>query len=256
MTLAIDIGNSNIVVAIDIGSQWLYKTRFETKEKVPSSFYEQWFRNIFLEWGVTASSIHQVVISSVVPDLNESIKQSIHYVTGQHPLVVDPDIIKALDIHIPHPYEIGSDLVANAYAGIKKYQAHCIVVDFGTALTFTIANKDDGILGVTIAPGLKTAVSSLSSETAQLPTVPILMPDSAIGTNTTTAIQSGIMWGYVGLVKQLISKIKQELDAEYKVIATGGLVTILTPLLTEYDIIAPDLTLDGLKLIYEYTKKK
>ncbi|MFZ1750109.1 MAG: type III pantothenate kinase [Saprospiraceae bacterium] len=252
MTLAVDIGNSNIVIALYKADHWTKTFRYETKETQPEYFYEGALRNLLLEWGISSSKINNSVISSVVPDLNESIRYAIFSVMGHQPLIINPEVIMALDIHMPHPYEIGSDIVCNAYAALKLYGSKVIVIDFGTALTFTAADHDKGLFGVSIAPGLQTAAISLASHTAQLPMVPMELPKSALGYDTMSAIQSGVMWGYVGLVKEMIGRIKSEIGSDYKVIATGGLSTILHPLEDNLDQVDKMLTLEGMRLIQIY----
>lgn len=256
MILAIDIGNSNIVIGLYKGEAWTNTFRYETREVQPSFYYETALRNILLEWGVSYSEVKSTVLSSVVPDLNDVISEAVLNVTGLDPLLISPEVIKNLDMPVPRPYEIGSDLVANAYAVIKKYSTDAIIVDFGTALTFTVVGRAEGIRGVTIAPGLKTAIGALSDHTALLPTVPLNMPPSAIGHDTVTAIQSGVMWGYVGLVKELISRIKAEEPYELKVIATGGLSSVLEPLSPVFDITDKMLTLEGMRQICQYVTGK
>ena len=255
MILVVDIGNSNIVIALYKEGSWTNTFRYETKDELPEFYYESALRNIFLEWSIHPSHVKDSIVSSVVPDLNLVIREAILNVTGYAPILVTPEVFKLLDMHIPHPYEIGTDLVANAYGALHSYGNECIIVDFGTALSFTIVSKAAGIIGVTIAPGLKTAIHSLSLQTAQLPMVPIQLPSSSIGNDTVTAIQAGVMWGYVGLVKQLIASIQSELNGEYKIIATGGLSSILSPLESEFDYIDKMLTLNGLRLIYSFIKK-
>ncbi len=256
MILAIDIGNSNIVLGLYHDGKWRNIFRNETKETQTELYYENALRNILLEWGISSSDIKAAVISSVVPDLNQGIKEAVINVTGRDALVLGNDVYKNIDFHVPLPYEIGSDIVSNAYGAVQLYQDHCIIVDFGTALTFTIVNKDDGITGVTIVPGIKTAIQSLSTHTALLPLVPVELPASAIGHDTVSAIQSGVMWGYVGLVSQLLTKIKSELSHDYKVVATGGLSDILPPLAQYFDHVNKNLTLDGMRLLYELSTKK
>ena len=251
MILAIDIGNTNIVIALYREASWSNTFRYETKVVQPEFYYENALRSILLEWGISHQEINHCVISSVVPDLNEVIGQAVRFVTGVHPFFITPEVLMQLDIVVPHPYVIGSDLVANAYGAIKTYGDHCIVVDFGTALTFTVVDKS-GIVGVTIAPGLKTALLALSSQTAQLPLVNISLPSSAIGHDTTSAIQAGVMWGYVGLVKELLERMTVELGQEYTIVATGGLSTILHPLESNFDVVDKMLTLNGMRLIYEH----
>ena len=152
---------------------------------------------------------------------------------------------------ILNPYEIGSDLVANAVAAYFKYGQTCIVVDFGTALTFTTVSGDGTILGVSIVPGLKTAIRSLSQNTAKLFDVPLEMPDSALGRNTVSAIQSGIILGYEGLVKNIVTKIREEQKEPCPAIATGGLAFVITSLKDFFYAFEPTLTLDGLRMVAE-----
>jgi type III pantothenate kinase len=251
LILAIDIGNTNIVIAMYNNGLWTNTFRYETKEPQSEFFYENALRNILLEWRIAPSDVHQCVISSVVPDVNHIIMEAVINVTAHAPLLLAPEVYKTLDMVIPHPYEIGSDIVSNAYAAFKMYGPRCIIVDFGTALTFTIVDAS-GIVGVTIAPGLKTAINALAKNTALLPLVPLELPDSAIGHDTVSAIQAGILWGYVGLVRELLRKQKSELTGNYKIIATGGLSSVLHPLENEFDTISKMLTLDGMRLIYDF----
>ncbi|HLO56250.1 MAG TPA: type III pantothenate kinase [Saprospiraceae bacterium] len=256
MILAIDIGNSNIVLGLCHDGKWSNTFRYETKEAQPEFYYENSLRNILLEWGISSSDIIGIVISSVVPDLNQSIREAVENVTGKEPVILGNDVYKSIDFQVPHPYEIGSDIVSNAYGALCLYDDHCIIVDFGTALTFTIVDKNEGIKGVSIVPGLKTAIQSLSTNTALLPIVPLALPSSAIGHDTVSAIQSGVLWGYVGLVTELLRKIKSELPYEHKVIATGGLSDILQPLANQFDQVNKNLTLDGMRFLYELYVKK
>lgn len=166
-------------------------------------------------------------------------------------MVMGPDLFRELPLGIIHPEEIGADLVANATAGFARMGGPVVIVDFGTALTFTVVNAQGHIQGVTIAPGLKTAMHALFHKTAQLPTVPLHLPESAIGQSTPHALQAGIMLGYVGLVKELLSRMDAELGGNTKHIATGGLALVLTPLHDRFDEIDQMLTLDGLRLIRE-----
>lgn len=252
MLLAIDIGNTNIVVALFDGNEWVQTFRYNTKDDQPAIFYQRGLRDILLEWGLSFSEITEVAVSSVVPELNERILQAVQHNTSVIPFFLNPSVFESLEMHIPHPYVIGSDLVANAYAAINKYKKDCIVVDFGTALTFTVVSKSNGIEGVTIAPGLRTAISALSGNTAQLPEVSLELPSSVIGRNTDHAIKAGVLWGYVGLVKELLSKIQEERNESLYVIATGGLSSTLTPLASLFDVKDKYLTLEGIRLIAEF----
>jgi type III pantothenate kinase len=168
------------------------------------------------------------------------------------PLIIGPEVYPKLQLAIDRPHEIGTDLVANAVAGYAKCQTTCIIVDFGTALTFTTVAKTGQILGVAIAPGLKTAMYSLFKSTAQLPVVPLEVPESAIGKNTAHALQAGVLLGYIGLVETLVGRIQKELNEKCYVVATGGLSSIIPELRTVFDEIDPNLTLDGLRIMAEY----
>jgi type III pantothenate kinase len=145
-----------------------------------------------------AGGVTQVVLSSVVPPLTDRLADVITKLFGRPPVVVGPDVYPRLEVRIDRPHEIGSDLVANAVAAYTKYRSNCIVVDFGTALTFTTVTARGQLLGVAIAPGLRTAIKALSQNTAKLPDVPLEMPLSAIGKNTIQAMQAGVLLGYVG----------------------------------------------------------
>ncbi|MFT4535756.1 MAG: type III pantothenate kinase [Saprospiraceae bacterium] len=249
MFLATDIGNSNIVIAIHNGQEWIHIFRYETKDYQPALFYETGIRDILLEWGVAPADITGAAVSSVVPEVTERIMQAITNSVRFVPILLNPELFIKLDMRIPKVYEIGSDIVANAVAVRKLYQQNCIVVDFGTALTFTIYEHTVGITGVTIAPGLKTIISTLSDSTSLLPEIDIDMPESAIGTSTSTAIKAGVLFGFIGMVKEILSRIKSELDESYKIVATGGLSAIIKELNSEYDETNKNLTLDGIRIL-------
>ena len=221
MFLATDIGNSNIVIAIHDGEKWKYKYRYDTKTVQPSLFYETGLRDLLLEWGVAPGAIRHAAISSVVPDVTDVITEAIIANVRFEPLILSPEVFLKLDMNIPKIYEIGSDLVANAFAARSQYRRNSIVVDFGTALSFTIYNEKSGIEGVTISPGLKTIISTLSGSTAQLPEIEIKVPASAIGQSTSTAIQAGVLFGFIGLLVAVplaaaIGVLARFLISEYK----------------------------------------
>jgi type III pantothenate kinase len=249
MKLVIDAGNSNIKIALFKDIELLYLYRYESHLEQPQSFYERGIQDLFLEWNLSATDVESIVLSSVVPALTERLTHAMEFVFGKEVHVLNVQSFENLDMNVPSPYEIGSDLVANAYCALRYHKANAIVIDFGTALTFTVANKTKGIIGVTIAPGMVTAVNSLFSATAQLPEVNLKSPKSAIGTNTEHAIQAGICFGYVGLIKEIVERIRLELDDEYSTIATGGMVSCITEIAELFDIVDPNLTLKGIYLI-------
>ncbi len=256
MLLVIDAGNSDIVFALRENEKWIHHWRIPTSTEMPKEVWPYQLRTEMLELGYNISSIDQTIISSVVPHLNQPLVEMLEILLGESPLLLNPGSYSGLKIKVMNPKEIGSDLVANAAAAYHRFNGKCIVVDFGTALTFTTLGADGTILGVSIAPGLKTAIRSLFDNTAQLPEVPLELPDSALGKDTLHAIQSGILIGYTGMVTHMIQTIKKEIGEDCKVIATGGLSSILTSLEKEFDDIDRMLTLEGLVVIARELQKK
>lgn len=259
MLLVIDVGNTNICGGIyedSRGGSLAHTLRIHTVPKKTEDEYSTIFKAILLDRGIAPSYISEVVLSSVVPSLTEAIIVMCERLFGCAPIVLGPGIYERLPLSIPSPYEIGADLVADALAAWRKTGGASIVVDFGTALTFTCVGHESNILGVAIAPGLGTAVNALSRDTAQLPFVQLDAPPSAIGTNTILAIQAGVIHGYIGLVEHMIGKMKAEVGGEVQVIATGGLSKTVAGLTNVFDAIDPDLTLDGLAYVAEYVSGK
>lgn len=250
MLLAIDIGNTNVTIGLAEREEWRHVWRLPTSTEADALlFYETRLADWMLEAEVPPERIRQCVISSVVPDLAPIFDQLTRTLFQQVPVLVGPAIYPQLPLLIERPHELGTDLLANALAAYCLYRRDCIVVDFGTALTFTSVNEQGRILGVSIAPGLRTAIGALYQKTAQLPEVPLELPPSAVGKDTITAIQSGVLMGYVGLVRHLLEAIRGELGAHYIAVATGGLSSILHPLRGDFDFVEPHLTLHGLRLI-------
>lgn len=188
-----------------------------------------------------------------MPDLTGKIINVTVSLFEKNPIVLGPEVYAKLPIQVLNPYEIGSDLVSNALAAYHLFKSNCVVVDFGTALTFTTVSDQGTILGVAIAPGLKTAIRALSQNTAKLFEVPLEMPQSVLGKNTVHAIQAGILFGYEGMVKSMIKRIADELgDPNLASVATGGLASIITPQIGTFTRVEPNLTLDGLRLVADY----
>jgi len=255
MILAIDIGNSDITLGLNSQNQWIHLWRLSSAAGRPELFYGIKLREYFFESGLKTESVEKVVISSVVPGLTDKIVSVVTTLFEKNPIVLGPDMYSKLPIEVLNPYEIGSDLVSNALAAYVRFKQNCIVVDFGTALTFTTISDKGKILGVAIAPGLKTAIKSLSQNTAKLFDVPLELPKSALGKNTVHAIQAGILLGYEGLVSSMLARIKNELaDSQCATIATGGLSSIITPLKNQFTEVDENLTLNGLKMVGDLTK--
>lgn len=249
MLLVLDIGNSDITFSLwDNG--WGEIFRIPSKPEMSELFYGIKIRESFNNRQLSAG-IKYAVISSVVPGLTEKFRNLVNALFNVQPIVVGPSIYPCLPVEILNPFEIGSDLVANAVAAFTKYKRSVIVVDFGTALTFTTVLANGKMAGVSIAPGLKTAIKSLSQNTAKLFEVGMEVPSSALGTNTATAIQTGIFLGYEGLVRTMILKIRNEVGEDCIAVATGGLSSVIPALRNDFYAIEPTHTLDGLRMIAE-----
>ena len=253
--LVADIGNTDIVFGLFENGSLNKSFRIPSKKGETAAFFSFHLVNYCLENEIDPNSVKTTVLSSVVPELTPILKEVLAEISQTEVIVVKSDIHKSITVTIENPDQLGTDLYSNAVAVFTKYKCAAIVVDFGTALTFTAINKHGEVLGVAIAPGLKTAVNSLFSNTSQLPDVPLELPITAIGRNSMTSIQSGILYGYEGLVKNLVNKFKTEMnDPVVKVIATGGLSSIIPGLKKWFDEIDINLTLKGLGIIGEAYK--
>jgi type III pantothenate kinase len=249
MLLAIDVGNTNIAFGVYQRGEWTSYWRIRTvHDKMPDE-YAVLFRSLLRDGGIELGSIHQAVISSVVPPVTGILSEMLRRYANSDPLIVGPGTRTGLRIRTDNPTEVGADLVANAVAAYTRFQGNCIVVDFGTALTFTAVAEPGDLLGVAIAPGLNSAAAALSSNTAQLPQVQLTPPPMAIGRNTVHSIQSGVVFGYIGLVEALIDRMRAELGGKAYAVATGGLTRVIAPLTDRFTAIEPWLTLEGLRII-------
>lgn len=253
MLMVVDIGNTNIVVGIFHGDDMVQDWRLYTDPRRTDDEYSSILRSLFRDSGIAPGAIEKTVLSSVVPVLNDTFVHMIEKLTGKAPLVLGPDLYASLPVKVPASaiHEIGTDLVCDALAAYTYYKSACIVVDFGTALTFTAVDFNGEIRGVAIAPGLGTAVKALFRDTAQLPSVPLEVPPSSLGTNTIHSIQAGVVLGYQGLVESLINRIRSDLGTPAPAIATGGLSHVLVPVTAVFDRVDQMLTLRGLKMIAE-----
>lgn len=249
MILVIDIGNSDITLGLWHESVWQNVWRIPAVADRPELFYGIKIRDFFGEANLDHRSVERIVLSSVVPDLTGKIINVTVPLFEKNPIVLGPEVYHKLPIKVLNPYEIGSDLVANALAAYMRFKSNCVVVDFGTALTFTTISKTGEILGVAITPGLKTAVRALAQNTAKLFDVPLNWPGTVMGKNTVHAIQAGVLIGYEGLVKSMLDKIRAELnDNHLQSVATGGLVSAIPSLSDTFTAVDQHLTLEGLRI--------
>jgi len=221
MLLAVDIGNTHIALGVHSGEAWQARWRVRTVPEKTGDEYGLLLRGLLAEAGLAQESLHQAVVASVVPSLTPVFRELGRKLAGRA-LVVGPGVKTGLDIRADHPSEVGADLVADAVAAYARFKGNCIVVDFGTATTFTCVVAPGALVGVAIAPGVGTAARSLAEHAAQLPQVPLVVPKAALGKNTLEAMQSGLVFGYVGLVRELIRRLGAELGGEPQVIATGA----------------------------------
>ncbi|MBP3742830.1 MAG: type III pantothenate kinase [Treponema sp.] len=258
MTLIFDIGNTNIKSALFDGKELLYTWRISTDLKRTGDEYFSLLRPLFRDAEIDFGQISTVVLSSVVPALIGPFVIVAQHINHKKPILIDADIYKKLPLKVPETaiHEIGTDLYCDALEAWSRYHSPCIIADFGTALSFTAVDQNGSIAGVAIAPGIRTAFNSLFNNAAQIPAIPLDIPPTSLGKNTVIAVQSGIVLGYKGLVEGLLSQMKKDMvkeckcnESDIKVIATGGLNSMLSPITDAFDYTDKDLTLCGMKRI-------
>jgi len=247
MILTIDIGNTNIVFGVADQHEWLKIWRIKTDSSKTADEYEVIFTSLLGSSEVNKNDITRTVLSSVVPSLIRPFNEMLNHLLNHNPMLIEPSLYKSLPIEILSPDEIGTDIVADATAAFVRYGGPTMVVDFGTAITFTTISRTGRILGVAIVPGLLTALRSLTGNTAQLRDVQLVAPPSVLGDNTIHAIQSGLVLGFAGLVDSIVDRTESELSEKLTVVATGGLSTVLHNISARIQLIDENLTLDGLK---------
>ena len=252
MIFTMDIGNTNIKTALFEGDQMVQYWRLTTNKKMSSDEYGILLANLFRHNDVDMKAVSGVIISSVVPSVNFTIEHMVQNYFGLSPMMVVPGVRTGINLKYDNPRELGSDRIANAVAAWELYGGPCIFIDFGTATTFGVMSARGEFLGGAICPGLKLASEALVDRAAKLPRFELVKPENAIGRNTIANLQSGIIYGHVGLVTDLIQKMRQELKApDARVIATGGMALLVAAETDMIDVLDGTLTLKGLRLIYE-----
>jgi type III pantothenate kinase len=247
----LDVGNTNIVLGVYEGEELKYHWRMETNRHKTEDEYGMIVKNLFEHVQLSLSDIEGIIISSVVPPIMFSLERMCKKYFNITPLVVGPGIKTGLNIKYENPREVGADRIVNAVAGIKEYGGPLIIVDFGTATTYCYINEEKQYMGGAIAPGIGISTEALYSKAAKLPRIEIGRPDHIIGKNTVSAMQSGILYGYVGQVEGIVKRMKATGNSNPLVIATGGLAQLISKESDIIDVVDPFLTLKGLKLIYE-----
>ena len=250
MILAIDIGNTNIVIGCCSDDSICFSERLSTNHNATSLEYAALFKTAFDMHELNYKSISGAIISSVVPSVTSVVKSAVKMLTNVDAMIVGPGIKTGLSIVIDDPGKLGSDLVVDAVAGISEYSVPQIIIDMGTATTMSVIDKDRRYIGGVIIPGLAITHDALISRTSQLPKIALEAPQKVIGTNTIDSIKSGLIYGTAGTIDGIISRITQELGQECTVVATGGLASTVVPLCNTDIIIDDNLLLKGLMIIY------
>ena len=250
--LVMDIGNTNIKAAVFDGEKLIQKWRCATNLTMTSDQYGIIMADLFRYHNMDMKEITGIMISSVVPTINYTIEHMCRDYFGKEPRFLVPGIKTGLNIRYENPRELGSDRIANAVAVATLYGGPAVFIDFGTATTYGVVSEKNEFMGGAIGPGLRMMNAALATGTAKLPSIELVMPEHVIGRTTITNIQSGILFGYIGSVEKIVSKMKQELNSpDAKVIATGGMAHMVKANSEVIDEINPNLTLHGLRLIYE-----
>ncbi|WP_131925004.1 type III pantothenate kinase [Hazenella coriacea] len=255
MLLVMDVGNTNIVLGCYEQDHLYHHWRIKTDRNATDDEYGMKLSNLLQHVGLEIHEISGVIISSVVPPLTNVLRRMIEKYFHQTPLVLGPGVKTGLNIQVENPREVGADRIANAVAAIEIYGAPLIIVDFGTATTFCCVDEQGSYLGGAITPGVTISSEALYQRAAKLTRVEIVKPEQVIGRNTILAVQSGIYYGYVGLVDGIVSRMKEQFSKRPTVIATGGLAPLLCMEAKTIDDVNSNLTLEGLKVIYERNQK-
>ncbi|PCK00104.1 MAG: pantothenate kinase [Zetaproteobacteria bacterium] len=253
MLLAIDVGNTNTVFALFRDDNILYSWRCATEASRSVDEYAVFLNQLFELESIKWSDIADIIISSVVPDTDFHLTELCRKNFKIEPLFVTADLCK-IKTDLDQPKEIGADRIASASAVIAHYKLPAVVIDFGTATTFDVIDENGVYLGGVIAPGIRLSVEALTLRAAKLPRIKIEKPDNVIGKNTTQAMQSGMYWGYIGVIDTIIGKIKTELNTDVFVLATGGLAPLYAQSTDNIDVVDGDLILKGLLEIYKKVK--
>jgi type III pantothenate kinase len=254
MLLVLDIGNTNVTLGVFEGEKLHATWRMATVVNKMSDEYAALLIALMHHHELEASDINEIAICSVVPPLITTFTELSEKYFNTTPLVVGAGIKTGVRIRMDNPREVGADRIADAAAAHHLYEGPLVVIDLGTATTFGIVSKEGDYIGGIVATGIATAAEALFSRTAQLPRVELAHPKHVIGTNTVAAIQSGIIYGYASLVEGMIARIQGELGEKATVVATGGYARLIANETDVIDIVNPDLTLVGLRLIYRMNR--
>jgi len=255
MLLAFDVGNTTVAVGLFRGPKLVRSWKIKTDREKTSDEYGAVFLNLFQVAGLQPKRIEAAILSSVVPPLTPVFEETCRAYFGLDPLVVGPGLRTGMPVLYENPLEVGADRIVAAVAAFEKHGGPVIVVDFGTATTFDAISAKGEYLGGAIAPGIQIAAEALYLKTARLPRIEIRKPKRAIGRTTVSSMQSGLYFGYIGLVMNTIAEVRKELGRNAKVIATGGFGGEITPEVPAIECYEPDLVLEGLRILYERNRE-
>lgn len=254
MLCVIDIGNTHTVVGLFHKDTLVEHFRIQTSQEKTSDEWGSTLKTLFSLKEIEMTAVRETAVASVVPSATASVVAASRDYFGVEPLVVGPGVKTGLPIRYDNPREVGADRVVNAVAGYAYAKRAVIVVDFGTATTFDCISSAGEYLGGAITPGIITSLDALATKTAKLPRVDLGKPRFAVGRNTAESIQSGMLYGYVGLVDGLVERLKSEMGEDVVVIATGGLAAVIGEESDTIDKVSLHLTLEGLRLIYRLNR--
>lgn len=254
MLLCIDIGNTNIKLGLYRDKTLVTHWRIFTDIKKLADEYAVVVLSLFESENIDKDEISGCAISSVVPELTIAFRDLVRRHLKQEPLIVSAAAGRVMHVNADNPSEVGADLIANAVGAVSLYGAPVIVIGFGTATTFAAVSAEGNFEGVAIAPGIITGTESLISHGAMLPQVDLHRPEHAIGKNTILSLQSGIIFGFAALVEGMVARIQDELGGNARVVATGGLARLIAREVHCIDAYEPELTLEGVRLIYQKVK--
>jgi type III pantothenate kinase len=251
MLLVADVGNTNTKIGVFDGAALIASWRLTSRREQTADEYGLFIETLLHTRGLDRKTIDAIAISNVVPPVQQTLEWMCEHYFGVAPYFVEPTVDAPLPLAIENPREVGADRVVDAFAATALYVPPLIVVDFGTATTFDCVDAQGQFIGGAIAPGVMTAVDSLVSRAARLYRVELVRPKEAIGRNTTTNIQSGAVYGFAGLVDGLVTRMKEEMGGAPKVIATGGLASLICDVATSIQHVNADLRMIGLRMLHE-----
>ncbi|WP_392654531.1 type III pantothenate kinase [Dehalococcoides sp. THU4] len=249
--VAVDIGNTSVNIGIFEGEKLLANWHLGSVVQRMADEYASLLLGLLQHAGIHPEELNRVIMCSVVPPLTTTFEEVFKSYFKADPLVVGAGIKSGVKVRMDNPREVGADRIVNAAAARVLYPGACIIVDMGTATTFDTLSEGGEYIGGAIAPGIATSAQAIAEKTSKLPKIEIIRPAKVIGSNTVSAMQSGIYFGYIGLVEELVRRIQTELGQKTRVVATGGYAALIAEGSRIFDIVRPDLTLQGLRIIYQ-----